>query len=192
MGTVTALVYPMDAFNKLLVYGQPFPKSLLDQECLLYDAGNIDFELDGSIDLESHPYPGKRDYMRVMANAEEFLAACNLHIVRKWNEITAFNLHQAAAQRNMACLLKATGLKFISDDITRLQRYNYWYAAEMGEILGYSKDTKVHLGHQLQKAFLHARYNPDYEVSDQVLQTLLSEIRKLFELAFRLIITPRL
>lgn len=190
LGKVTALVYPMDSFNQILAYGHPFPKSLLDQDCLIFDAGNIDFESTASIDLESHPYPGKRDYMRAMANAEEFLAACTLHIVRKWNEIAAFNLHQAAAQLYMACLLKATGLKFISDDITRLQRYSYWYAPEMGEILGCSQDTQTHLGQQLQKAFLHARYNPDYEVVDPVLQILLAEVRKLFDLAMRLIKTP--
>jgi HEPN domain-containing protein len=184
---VRAMVYPIDGFHQALAQGVPFLKALVTSNSLVFEAKPNEQVVPDRAELKDWPGLASKANVKALANAEEFLAAAHIHRVRRANEIAAFNLQQCAAQLYMAALLKATGLRFVSDDIRRLQGYSYWYSAEMREILSYYMNTKFHLGDQLQAAFEHARYNENYEVSTELLDAYINEIRKLFDVTLQMI-----
>lgn len=186
----TILAYPIDSINKLIEYGHPYLLGLIEQDCLIYDANSIDLENFASIDTTVDPYPGKRKYSRALAIAEEFLAAANLHMVRKDNVMAAYNLQQCAVQLFVTALLKGTGIWFVSEDITRLQRYNYWHSADMMKIMQTDEESGSHICRSLQKANFNSRYNHCYQVFDGELYTLQTEVRKLFDLTIKILKDP--
>ncbi len=183
---VTAMAYSMDDFNRLLEYGHRFVKKLMVSDCLVYDAGETDFAIEDSIDVSCYPYTGNADIAHNMVNAEEFFAAANLFLIRKSNELAAFNLHQCAEQLYIASLQNGTGLRAITNDIVRLQCYSYWHAEEMQKMLSVQPDTGIHLSHLLQKAFSNARYNRCYKLSYEQVYVLMAGVRKLFDLTRKL------
>lgn len=190
IANTTILAYPIESFNNLIEYGHPFPLGLLDHDCLIYDANNIELETYASIDTTCNPYPGKRKHTYAFVVAEEFFAAANLHMVRKNNQMAAYNLQQCAIQLYAAALLKSTGIWFVTEDLTRLQRYSYWYSSEMTKILQVDEDCGIHVGRALQKANFNSRYNWCYQLCDKDLHAFHTEIRKLFDLTIKILKDP--
>jgi HEPN domain-containing protein len=184
---VTAMAYSMDDFNRLLEYGHPFVKKLMASDCLVFDAETVEFGYEDSIDQSCMPGMSGQDGMnKALDNAEEFFAAANLHFVRKHFEIAVFNLHQCAEQLYMAALQKGTGLKFITNDILRLQNYTLWFSKEIRDILYSDPSCELHLGKMLQQAFYHSRYNAAYSLNDKKFALLAGEVRKLFDFTVKL------
>lgn len=190
IANTTVLVYPIESVNKVIDYGHSFPLGLLKHECLIYDADNVELERYATIDTICNPYPGPLKYSRAFAIAEEFFASANLHILRQDREIAAYCLYQCVIQLYAAALLKGTGIWFVTDDITRLQRYNYWHSSEMRELLQIDKETGLNICKSLQKANYNSRFNYSYQVSDRDIHLYQTEIKKLFDLTLKILKDP--
>lgn len=182
IANVTALAYSIDQFNVLLQYGHPFAMKLIQSGNLVYDTKKFEFSNIDAIDITCCPYPGQKEYERARECAEEFVAAFNLHIVRKEYAAAAFSLHQAAEQFYICAIKKATGLRVITSNLLKLQRYSFWFSGEMRKILNYDVAMECHMGELLQKAYYHARYNPDYMITETKLSLLMAEVKKLQQL----------
>lgn len=187
IANVIALAYPIDQFNVLLQYGHPFAMKLIHSDNLAYDSKNFEFSNIDVIDTTCCPYPGHKDYERANACAEEFVATFHLHIIRKEYAAAAFSLHQAAEQFYICAIKKATGFRVITSNLLKLQRYSYWFSGEMRKILNYDVAMECHMGELLQKAYYHARYNPDYTITETKLALLMAEVKKLQQLTNKLL-----
>ena len=179
IANVTALVYPVEQFNTLLSYGHPFTRKIIQSDSLAYELESNNLPQTGTIDISCSPYPGRKEYERAYECAIEFVAAFQLHVVRKEYSAAAFALHQAAEQFYICAIKKATGFRIITSNLLKLQRYSYWFSSELQKILGINPETNCHLGQVLQKAYYHARYNPDYNITEETLALLMAEVKKL-------------
>lgn len=108
--------------------------------------------------------------------AESFLDGAKYHYERHEREIAAFMLQQAAELAFRALILAFTGQDIRTHEISVLRRHCNRCAPQLMEIFAKENESDSQLLRLLDKAYKNARYNLDYEISDNQIELLIRKV----------------
>ena len=120
-------------------------------------------------------------YIDAQNKVTEFIAGADLFMLRKETKLAAFMLHQAAEQCLHALFEISTGMYLNTHSIDKLLRYGCMICYRLPEIFPRNNDKEEKLFQLLQKAYVGARYEPDYSITLRELEKIRSKVMELKE-----------
>ncbi|WP_409012445.1 HEPN domain-containing protein [Dyadobacter sp. 50-39] len=94
-----------------------------------------------------------------------------------------FMLRQAAETTFRSTAVALYGSKRRTHSIRSLKRVNHRLATQLNDIFAGGSPDEERLLQLLEDAYLGARYNPDYQISEQEVRSISSRVLRLLELA---------
>ena len=176
---VTTLVLSTTSFTAWLQGGHPFALRVWQQALVLYDTGNIHFDVEPEAKA---PVNNQAIIKEGLSKAREFLAGAELYRLRQQYKMAAFMLHQCVEQALQALLKAGTGYHTHTHNIDRLLQLGCLVVPQLATLFPHHTEAGQRLLHLLQKAYISARYTADYKVTDEELQTLTGKVEMLLEL----------
>jgi uncharacterized protein len=161
---LTAFVLPLEQFNGWLKKENPFAIKVYHKAKLCYDAGITPFFDPNPYDEVAGKLLSSAELEQKTNKAVEFLAGAELYIVRKKYELAAFHLHQAAEQMYTGIIRFITGLSVQTHNLDKLYRYSKYLVPGLKGLFPRDSEPERKLFQNLQKAYLGARYSPDYAI----------------------------
>jgi uncharacterized protein len=175
----TALVLPVQQFNKWLMGGHPFASKVYHTAHLCYDAGNIPLAIPGDCNPVDTQNTLLQAFSRSIQVATEFISGAELFTIRRQFPLAAFHLHQAAEQLYTGIIQVITGLRVQTHNLDKLYRYSRHLAEGLEEIFPCDSQQEKHLFKLLQKAYIESRYRMEYKIKQEEVALLHSRILKL-------------
>lgn len=177
---VTAVVLSEERFTSWLLEGHAFAYTVYLKAVLLHgekDALPLAVATKDAVTLQKEI---NAIYTAGLNRVEAFLAGADLYRIREQNKMGAFMLHQAAEQALHTLLEIKTGLRVVTHNLDKLYRYCCMGCYQLPEILFVSnKENDKRFFSLLQKAYIDARYKPDYFISSTDLVAFMDIVRRL-------------
>lgn len=175
-------VHSFDAVNNQIDQGSSYFRDIIDNGVILHDTAECpfpDYDSARSTDLEAdadlHLEEG-------MALVDEFLGSAKLSYANGWYRKAAFDLHQATERLYNIVLLVFTGYTPHTHNLVQLRRL----AEPVDERLvsAWPSDAKEHRRcfELLRGAYIRARYNRYYRVTEDELRWLVGQVEYLVDL----------
>jgi HEPN domain-containing protein len=161
---LTAFVLPLQQFNIWLKRENPFALKVYHQAKLCYDGGNTPLFIPNPYNEGADKLLFSEELEQKTNKAIEFLAGAELYIVRKKYELAAFHLHQAAEQLYTGIIRFTTGLSVQTHNLDKLYRYSKYLLPGLKGIFPRDSEPERKLFQSFQKAYLGARYSPEYAI----------------------------
>lgn len=124
----------------------------------------------------------EKSYTAGKNRAAEFLAGAELFVARKEYSMAAFMLHQSAEQSLLTLIRARTGYHANTHSIDRLLRLAELVSYQIRDVLPRTTDKQKNIFGRLQKAYIDARYQTEYEANEEDIQYLLPKVKYLLEL----------
>ncbi len=176
---VTIIVETILHVNTELEKSRYFYSDIKKEGILLYDSG--EFKLSEARDLswEERKEIAQEDFEQWFHEGREFLIDVSTAFKRSNFKRGAFYLHQATESFYNAILLVFSGYKGKIHNILTLGSLAANYSKELLKI--FPRDTKERNDRfiLLQKAYIDARYDKNYKITEEELQYLISRVEKL-------------
>ena len=188
---VSLIVDTVDYVNQQLEEGHYFYNDIKDDGVVLYDSGRFTLSDRRALTDSQRMSLQRDDYKHWTGKAE---VACwdfenkrpHFNSEKKWNNLAAFNLHQATEALYTAYLLVVTGYKPKTHDIEKLRDRTKGYSKEFRDVFPLRTEHDRHLFDLLKRAYVDARYRKDYEITEQELNDLYERVKTLQGLVVRL------
>jgi HEPN domain-containing protein len=178
----TAIVMDREEFSEWIMKGHPFAATIKEKAFLVYQKPGCDLPLHSSINKEAVQKDHENFYTGSRARVEGFLAAAELHKIRKEYKLSAFMLHQAAEQALLTMIMVNMGLRVNSHSIEKLVRYCSMFCYKMELVFPRNTEKEKRLLTLLNKAYIESRYGNDYSIGYEELSCLFEKVVKLNEL----------
>ncbi len=173
-GVTLSLHTPFDLENQLLS-GSLFFQRLFTQHSPLYESKSATtWAIPPSPSLLSL---SKQSFQLHQARAQDFFAAARFSFQAGLCSQTVFLLHQAAEQALHALFASLTGKRISTHNITYLLQLSRRFSPLLHEV--FESDDGHQLLKTLQKAYLNARYDPDFSGSLEDATALFSKVERL-------------
>ena len=175
---VTLITEPLARVNKELEKGQYFFTDIKKEGILLYDDGE---PLSDKKDLSNEELRkiAKDDYDAWFDRGAGFLFYSVTALERDEYNFSAFFLHQATESFYNAILLVFTGYKPKLHDITKLRAMVNNYHEDLLKIFHFDTPEQVKCYELLRDAYIDARYDKNYNISEEQLRYLIERVEKL-------------
>jgi HEPN domain-containing protein len=181
----TAIVLSICDFNKWLLQGHVFAKSVADKGLKLYDAGRIVLNEGTAVDEEVLKRENEQLVYNARMKVQEFIAGAELYCLRKQYNMAAFMLHQAAEQALRALIIIQTGLRINTHSIDKLMRYCSMFDYKLPDLFAKHNERDMKLYQLLQRAYIDARYRPDYSIKEVEIREIMEKVKKASNLTIR-------
>lgn len=177
--SVTLIIETVQRFNKELEKSQYFFSDIKKEGILLYDSKEFNLAEPKDLSREEQSEIAKDDYSQWFNGGVEFLLGVHFYIANKMLNKVAFLLHQATESFYNAILLVFSGYKEKEHDIEKLGSLASNYSDELLKI--FPRDTKEQNDCfiLLQKAYIGARYDKKYKITEEQLVYLTKRVEKL-------------
>ncbi|HUC81764.1 MAG TPA: HEPN domain-containing protein [Flavisolibacter sp.] len=173
---VNVITHDIDYMNRKLSEGQYFFTDIVKEGILLYDAGNNAFVPPKELTSEERKEIAERDFMNWFAGAKEFLVDAKNAFERKSFKNSIFYLHQSAERLYNTVLLVFTGYKPKTHNLDKLRNLSKSYSSELFLIFPCNTKDEEYLFSLLQKGYIDARYNNDFNISAEELTILVGRV----------------
>ncbi len=177
--SVTLVIETISHVNKELGKKQYFYSDIKKEGILLYDSGECQLAEARELNWEEQKEIAKDDFEHWFPEGLGFMDA-SLYMLKQGRlKHSAFMLHQATESFYTAILLVFTGYKGKEHDIIRLGSLASNYSNELLKI--FPRDTKEHEDcfTLLQEAYIRARYDKKYKITQEQLVYLIKRVEKL-------------
>lgn len=182
----TILVEDIKHLNKDLQRGHYFFTDIKKEGVLLYDSGKHVLAEAGQIDPVENQRYAREDFGHWFNSACEFYIQYECAFQRQQNNVAAFELHQATERFLHAVILTFTRYKPKLHDLEKLDRQVSNLDPEFFKIFPRATEEQKRCFDLLKKAYIDARYKPDYTITKEELEYLAGRVRKLQELTKRM------
>ncbi len=176
---VNLIVHTLRDINQELRQGQYFFKDIRQQAIQLYQYNHTELLDPGSIVQEEVQGIAQRHFDQWFESANRFFDLFQMALEKKYLKEAAFQLHQSV-ERYFACLLLVfTNYRPKSHNIKAMHSLVIQQASELKHI--FPQDTKFNRRsfQLLKKAYIEARYSEHYEITEEELTWLASEVKRL-------------
>ncbi|HRO69090.1 MAG TPA: HEPN domain-containing protein [Chitinophagaceae bacterium] len=178
---VTAIVLETATFKHWLDTGHRFADAVWESASCIYDPNNLGGSFaTGRVD--ANDANRENQHAAGLAKAREFLAGSELFSARKQKELAAFMLHQSAEQALRTIIKTGTGYHGNTHSLDRLIRYGSLISYSLRDIFPQNTEQEKRLFNLLQKAYIEARYQPDYKISTEDLLLLMEKVKLVHEI----------
>ena len=174
--TATLIVESINRVNKELHEGQYFFSDIKREGILLYDAGTHELVEAGKLPPAQVKQLAEQNYEQWFTNGVGFLIDCNNALKRGDYNHSAFYLHQATERFFFCTLLVLTGYKPKTHDIERLNKLCSAQNNEFLRIFPHGSEEEKKCFELLKSAYIDARYNKDYRITQEQLQYLITRV----------------
>ena len=183
---VNVIVHGIDYVNRQIEEGQFFFTDIKKEVILLYDAGNVALAEQRELTAKERREIAQRDFDKYLENAKAFLSASVYikDVVHLLNN-SVFQLHQSAEGFYNTMILVCTGYKPKTHNLGKLLRMSREFSPELSTVFPNSNRTEIHLFTLLKKAYVDARYNDKYVITEDELTALIDKVKKLQDIAER-------
>ena len=179
---VNFIVHSLSDVNAQLRRGRPFFVDLLRDAIALYEAPHHPFDQPKRLSDEAALEEAKASFNQWFLSAEEFLLLARLANGEGLSNKTAFLLHQATEHLYHCTLLVLTLYSPKSHKLNRLRSSAEGVATSLIE--AWPRDTRFaqRAFELLRRAYVEARYSPNFKITDEELAWLMDRVGKLAQL----------
>ena len=176
------ITHDIEALNIKLAEGQYFFSDIKKEGIALFDAQNFDLASERGFTGKEKKRVAQDHFDEWYGSAEEFFGTYELVLEKGWYKKAAFNLHQTAESAYKAVLLVFSNyspnehfLEFLGN---RAEKYHALLKNIFAKI-SKEDETRFKL---LEYAYIGGRYDPQYKISKEDLETLAKDVKKLLDL----------
>jgi HEPN domain-containing protein len=182
----TIIVEDIEHLNNDLRRGSYFFTDIKNEGVLLFDSGRHTLAEAGPIDPAESQQHAQEDFDYWFTSAGEFLVQANDALKRDWHNNAVFHLHQATERFFNAIVLTFAHYKPRTHDIEKLDRQVSNLHADFFTVFPRANEQQQRCFDLLKKAYIDARYKPDYTITREELDYLAAKVWKLQELTKRI------
>lgn len=175
---VTALILPEHKFRQLMESGHPFINRLIEKAQLLHHTGLITLGLHAPEPLYT-VQNRKAEFEQRLRFVQSCMEGVSFYRLQQQLTMAAFLLHQAAEHLFTALLHVITAYRMHTHNLDKLLRYTRCFSIELTLLFPRNTPEEQHLFQLLQKAYIDARYKPDYQITEAELQVLSFRVHKM-------------
>lgn len=179
---VTAIVLDVDQFTQWLLEGHPFASAVYEKGFLIFQNEEKELPSPALVKKEQLREEKEAAYIRTKLKIEGFLAAADLHRIRKEYKLSAFMLHQAAEQALRTMMFINTGLTINTHNIDKLIRYCSMFCYQLPDIFPGNNENEKKLFSLLNKAYIDTRYKDCYSIAFEELAALIEKVKMIKQL----------
>jgi len=119
-------------------------------------------------------------------NAKDFYTSFEFNLNRRKNKLAAFELHQATERFYSAITLVFINYRYRSHDIEMLDKKAVEYNPDFAKAFPRETKEQIKAFKLLKKAYVDARYKPEYRITKKQLEYLAKQVKKLQRLTKKL------
>lgn len=176
---VNIIVHDLDDVNKALKRGEYFWADIVRDGIVLYELPNHPLATPVPLTKADALRMAERYYIQWSDGIDDLLAGAKFYFERGNNNLAAFTLHQAA-EKAYACYLLTTSFYFP-------RSHNLKFLRSLGEgkdtrlIDAWPRESKLDRRRfeLLKRAYVEARYSPNYNISLEDLDSLYASVKRL-------------
>ncbi len=174
------IVHSLQDINNRLREGQYFFKDIREEGIEIYSADKRDLALPGNLTLAERKEIAEKQFLQWFESATEFLEKYHLFS----DKLAAFMLHQATERFYACVLLVTTNYLPKTHNIELLRSYCIRQDSRLADHflfdgIDQTKRFQKRSFQSLKRAYVDARYSEHYEITEEELQWLASEVEKL-------------
>jgi HEPN domain-containing protein len=179
---VTIIAHDINFVNRKLKASQYFFTDICKEGIMLYDSKNFKLAPRRKLRATERAELAKKDFKQWFKNAKGFYKAFGWHLEDKDYKLAAFNLHQATEAFYGALMLVFTNYKPKSHDLGKLSRLAANYDKSFFDVFPQGTEQEKDCFDLLNRAYVEARYDPDYKITKKQLEYLATRVKKLQKL----------
>lgn len=177
---VSIIIEPISTVNEQLRIGQYFFSDIKKEGILLYDSASHKLSEPAELDKEEVRKIAREDYDYWYNRGVEFFTGVSFYAFeRNQPAIAAFHLHQVTESFYHAILLVFSGYKPKTHDIKKLKGMVSSYHEDLLKIFHFDTPQQTRCFELLRDAYVEARYNKEYKITQEQLSYLTERIKKL-------------
>ena len=176
---VMLIVHDIKEVNKALSRGQYFFTDIKKEGILLYDSKRFKLEEARKLSLEERKQTAQGDFEYWFKRASWFMGQFEYAFKLRRYDLAAFELHQATERFYMTILLVFTHYKPKEHNIEKLGKQVNNLDPHFLPVFPRKTQEEKRLFELLQKAYIDARYNPNYKITKKELEYLAERVKKL-------------
>jgi HEPN domain-containing protein/predicted nucleotidyltransferase len=185
--SVNMEIHEIGYINEGLEFGQYFFADIMKEGVLLYDKGNIVFSEKKLLSPAEEKDIAQKYFDIWFPNGQAFLKNANFSLTENDLKIGVFVLHQAAESLYYATLLVFTGYKPKTHNLFKLRKQAREHSIELFEHFAVEADkSERDLFDLLKRAYLDARYNPEYFITADQLKALIDRVQTMQQIVKRI------
>jgi len=174
---VSVIYHSVGQVNYHLRQAQYFFSDIKKEGISLYDTGRMKLERRRKLSPKKRKQIAQEDFKQWFKSAREFYAAYDFHLRRRKYKEAAFQLHQATERFYCAITLVFVNYRYRLHDIQRLGRKAVGYNPEFAKAFPRETEQERKLFDLLKKAYIDARYKPDYRITKKQLEYLAKRVK---------------
>ncbi|HJK86656.1 MAG TPA: HEPN domain-containing protein [Candidatus Megaira endosymbiont of Nemacystus decipiens] len=176
---VTIIIEPIGAVNEQLRIGQYFFSDIKKEGILIYDSGTHELSEPAELGKDEVRKIAQEDYDYWIYKGSTFLADSIRAFKREDYSFSAFYLHQSTESFYNTILLVFTGYKPKTHDIKKLKGMVNSYHEDLLKIFHFDTPEQTKCFELLRDAYVEARYNKNYKITEEQLSYLTTRVEKL-------------
>ncbi len=176
------IAHDIQKLNIKLAEGQYFYTDIKKEGCLLYDSGNCKLAAKRNLKPEELQRIAQEHYDHWFERALGFFRQYNHAIKDKDYKTAAFDLHQATEASYKTILLVFTNYSPDEHYLTMLGDMASEEDASLSDIFPLMSREEQERFRKLDYAYIGARYDPEFRITNADLETLATHVKKLLEL----------
>lgn len=176
---VTIIAHDINFVNKKLQQCHYFFTDIKKEGIILYDSGQSKLARRRKLDPAERAEIAKADFKQWTKSAKDFYFAYDLLLKSRKYKKAAFLLHQATEAFYGALLLVFTNYKPKTHDLKKMGRMAANHDHAFFKIFPQGTDDQKNCFVLLNRAYVDARYNPDYRITKKQLEYLAQRVKKL-------------
>jgi HEPN domain-containing protein len=176
---ITTIVVPVKVFNQWLLNGHLMAHKVYHTDCLIHASENAVIATPGHYNPDDLEKKVRREYEEWSSRAADFLYGVEGFRSREKYRAASFLLHQVAELSFMAAIRLVTGFRAGTHNLERMIRYAVPFCGEATNVFPRNSDAERKLFKKLQKAYIHARYKDDFDITEKELLIIIDRIQNL-------------
>lgn len=176
---ISILVHDINFINCHLKKAQYFFSDIKKEGIKLYDSGKFKLKAAGKLSHKQRYQLAKEDFEYWLSSAKEFLIDFKNAFYRKSYNQAAFLLHQTTERLYTCILLVFTRYKPNTHKLELLRKLSNALDKRLIKIFPLSTQEEIHRFALLCEAYVDARYNKTYTITENELRWLAEQVQKL-------------
>ena len=181
---ITTIVHKLVAVNEAIEQGRRFFTTLYHKGILLYNGNDLSLsQPPGTLNIATIKTRMETCWNKEFVMAQRFYDTARHCLMKGWNELCVFNLHQSVQHGCMALLRSITGYRSQTHNLSRLLALTENFSLLPAIIFPVVSDEETELFSLLRNAYSGARYKEDYTVSPEKATILTERVKQFLVIA---------
>ncbi len=184
--SVDLIKHNLQFVNEQLANGVPFFKDIKKDGIVLFQKPKAQLANVKNITPVERKETAQRDFDNYMQAGKHFLELFNFSLEKQQYKISSFELHQAVENFFVAIQRVFVRYNPKEHNLEKLEKIVAHFGYEPLEVFPRDNEEEKHLFELLKKAYVEARYSPNFEITKEELEVLFERVREIEAVVERL------